>query len=90
MLALNRDPPDLCLLSSWDYRSEPLMPGCLLASLLCFHISCCCYLTSFSVLFDRRSAQAVGMFVLKSQPMLNGPPDLWALHSTSSPSTLLL
>jgi hypothetical protein len=26
-LALNRDPPDLCLLSSWDYRREPLAPG---------------------------------------------------------------
>jgi hypothetical protein len=23
-LALNQDPPDLCLLSSWDYRLEPL------------------------------------------------------------------
>jgi hypothetical protein len=22
-LALNRDPPDVCLLSSWDYRHEP-------------------------------------------------------------------
>jgi hypothetical protein len=31
-LALNRDPPDLCLLSSWDYRREPLVPA------LCFFI----------------------------------------------------
>jgi hypothetical protein len=23
-LASNRDPPDLCFLSSWDYRREPL------------------------------------------------------------------
>jgi hypothetical protein len=26
-LALNHDPPDLCLLSSWDYRHKPLVPG---------------------------------------------------------------
>jgi hypothetical protein len=26
-LALNCDPPDLCLLSSQDYRCEPLVPG---------------------------------------------------------------
>jgi hypothetical protein len=26
-LALNCDPPDLCLLSSWDYRVELLYPG---------------------------------------------------------------
>jgi hypothetical protein len=26
-LALNPDPPDLCLLSSWDYRREPLTLG---------------------------------------------------------------
>jgi hypothetical protein len=26
-LALNCDPPDLCLLSSWNYRREPLVPG---------------------------------------------------------------
>jgi hypothetical protein len=25
-VALNHDPPDLCLLSSWDYRREPLVP----------------------------------------------------------------
>jgi hypothetical protein len=28
-LALNSDPPDLCLLSSWDYRDEPPAPGLL-------------------------------------------------------------
>jgi hypothetical protein len=28
-LALNRDPPDLCLLSSWDYRREPPVSGAL-------------------------------------------------------------
>jgi hypothetical protein len=28
-LASNHDPSDLCLLSSWDYRREPLVPsGC--------------------------------------------------------------
>jgi hypothetical protein len=27
-LALNFDPPDLCLPSSLDYRCEPLAPGC--------------------------------------------------------------
>jgi hypothetical protein len=34
-LALNDDPPDLCLLSSWDYRRELLAPGtkCVLAHL---------------------------------------------------------
>jgi hypothetical protein len=26
-LASNPDPADLCLLSSYDYRSEPLSPG---------------------------------------------------------------
>jgi hypothetical protein len=26
-LASNLDPPDLCLLSSWDYRREPLPPA---------------------------------------------------------------
>jgi hypothetical protein len=26
-LASNHDPPDLCLLSSQDYRREPLVPG---------------------------------------------------------------
>jgi hypothetical protein len=26
-LASNRDPPDFCLLSSWDYRHEPLVPS---------------------------------------------------------------
>jgi hypothetical protein len=24
---LELDPPDLCLLSSWDYRREPQVPG---------------------------------------------------------------
>jgi hypothetical protein len=26
-VALNHDPPDLCFLSSWDYRREPLAPS---------------------------------------------------------------
>jgi hypothetical protein len=26
-LDLNLDPPDLCLLSSWDYRHEPQAPS---------------------------------------------------------------
>jgi hypothetical protein len=26
-MASNYDLPDLCLLSSWDYRHEPLIPG---------------------------------------------------------------
>jgi hypothetical protein len=26
-LAKNHDPPDLCLLSGWDYRREPPVPG---------------------------------------------------------------
>jgi hypothetical protein len=30
---LNRDPPDLCLLSSWDYRREPLVLALSLISL---------------------------------------------------------
>jgi hypothetical protein len=35
-LALNPDPPDLCLLSSYDYRQEPPAPSwetCILISL---------------------------------------------------------
>jgi hypothetical protein len=28
-LALNRDPPDLCLPGSWDYRRVSLCPSCL-------------------------------------------------------------
>jgi hypothetical protein len=35
-LALNRDPPDLCLLSSWDYRREPPAPGMTLNFVLVF------------------------------------------------------
>jgi hypothetical protein len=31
-LASNHDPPDFCLLSSWDYRCEPLAPGLALNS----------------------------------------------------------
>jgi hypothetical protein len=31
-LASNHNPPDLCLLSSWDYRREPLAP-----SFICLH-----------------------------------------------------
>jgi hypothetical protein len=27
-LALSHEPTDLCLLSSWDYRHEPLVPDC--------------------------------------------------------------
>jgi hypothetical protein len=26
-LASNGNPPDLCVLGSWDYRYEPLAPG---------------------------------------------------------------
>jgi hypothetical protein len=26
-LTLNQDPPDLCLLGSWDYRYEPPAPS---------------------------------------------------------------
>jgi hypothetical protein len=33
-LALNHDPPDLCFLSSQDYRCEPLLPS----SILLIHI----------------------------------------------------
>jgi hypothetical protein len=32
-LASNRDPPDLCLLSSWDYRCQPLASS---ANGMCF------------------------------------------------------
>jgi hypothetical protein len=36
-LALNRDPPDLCLLSSWDYRRGSLVPDSFsYSSPLCF------------------------------------------------------
>jgi hypothetical protein len=31
-LGLNRDPPDLCLLSSWDYRRESPVPDPLTVS----------------------------------------------------------
>jgi hypothetical protein len=35
-LASNFDPPDLCLLSSYDYRHEPLAPSiCLLLIRVC-------------------------------------------------------
>jgi hypothetical protein len=33
-LASNHDPPDLCLLSSWDCRSEPPVPGCYIVFIL--------------------------------------------------------
>jgi hypothetical protein len=33
-LALNHDPPNLCILSSWDYRHEPQEPG---STLLLIH-----------------------------------------------------
>jgi hypothetical protein len=33
-LALNHAPPDLCILSSWDYRREPLCPAGLVIFLM--------------------------------------------------------
>jgi hypothetical protein len=33
-LALNCDPLDLCLLSSWDYRREPLVPGFIIITII--------------------------------------------------------
>jgi hypothetical protein len=49
MLALNHDPPDLCLLSSYDYRHEPLVPS--LKVLLEFTLSSAKYLCLYSLLF---------------------------------------
>jgi hypothetical protein len=39
-LASNHDPLDLCLLSSWNYRREPLAPGSTIPFNLYFHVDC--------------------------------------------------
>jgi hypothetical protein len=38
-LASDRNPPDLCFLSSWDYRHEPLVPSSVLHFFKCILIA---------------------------------------------------
>jgi hypothetical protein len=57
-LALNCDPPDLCFLSSWDYKREPLAPTH--SHFLIINLPSYYTVKTSAVLFFREISQCLG------------------------------